>query len=52
MNIVIPGSKSTEDRDSLQLATLDIESRKLSVIPGSQSKFGAYWPTEQLIVAG
>ena len=52
MNIVIRGSKSTGDPDSLQLATLDIESGKLSVIPGSQSKFGAYWPTQQMIVAG
>jgi Tol biopolymer transport system component len=52
MNVVIPGRKSTGDSDSMQLATLDIDSGKLSVIPGSQSKFGAYWPTQQMIVAG
>ena len=52
MNVVIPGRKSTVDPDSMQLATLDIESGKLSVIPGSRSKFGAYWPTQQMIVAG
>jgi serine/threonine protein kinase len=52
MNIASPGSKFLWDPDAMQLATLDIESGKLSVIPGSRSKFGAYWPTQQIIVAG
>lgn len=52
MNIMTPGSKSFGDPGAAQLATLDIESGMLSVIPGSHSKVGAYWPTQQMIVAG
>lgn len=38
------------ETDSLQI--LGISSGRLSVIPGSQSKSGAFWPTQQMIVAG
>jgi dipeptidyl aminopeptidase/acylaminoacyl peptidase len=43
---------SRRSRYAVQLAIMDIESGKVSVIPGSQSKAGAYWPTQQIIVVG
>ena len=47
----ISTDKSRTDPDALQLATVDVKSGKLSVIPGSQSKSGAYWPSARMIVA-
>ena len=47
----ISTDKSRIDPDALQLATVDVKSGKLSVIPGSQSKSGAYWPSARMIVA-
>ena len=37
--------------DAVQLAVFDIESNRTSVIPDSLSKAGAFWPTQQMIVA-
>jgi Tol biopolymer transport system component/predicted Ser/Thr protein kinase len=43
--------KSHTDPDSMRLATLDLKSGKLSMIPDSQSKSDPSWPTQQTIVA-
>jgi hypothetical protein len=50
INVQLPGKKNW-DLDSVQLATFDIESGKISTIPNSQKKSGAFQPTPQMIVA-
>jgi len=51
MNVPVGDSKRPSAINE-QLAIFDIESGKLSVIPGSQPKAGVFWPTKQMIVAG
>jgi eukaryotic-like serine/threonine-protein kinase len=50
ISIQLPGKKSW-NLDSVQLATLDIENGRVSPVPGSQSKAGAFCPTPRMIVA-
>jgi Tol biopolymer transport system component len=50
INVQLPGKK-TWDPDSVQLATFDIASGKVSTIPNSQRKGGPFQPTPQMIVA-
>jgi Tol biopolymer transport system component len=50
INVQLPGKK-TWDLDSVELATFDIESGKISTIPNSHRKSGAFQPTPQMIVA-
>jgi TolB-like protein/DNA-binding winged helix-turn-helix (wHTH) protein len=50
INVPLPGKK-TWDLDSVELATFDIESGKISTIPNSHRKSGAFQPTPQMIVA-
>jgi serine/threonine protein kinase/Tol biopolymer transport system component len=51
-SLVINVSVAKGDPSATQLATWEVESGKLTVIPGSQSKSGAVWPSKRLIVAG
>lgn len=50
VNVYVPG-KSVEDPDSRQLAFFDIDSQKVSVIPGSQGKAGAFQALSGMIIA-
>jgi serine/threonine protein kinase/Tol biopolymer transport system component len=50
VNIPTPTKNST-NADSMQLASIDIESGKISIIPNSEGKGGAVQPTEQMIIA-
>jgi serine/threonine protein kinase/Tol biopolymer transport system component len=43
--------KAHADPDSMRLATLDLRSGKLLVIPDSRSKSNPFWPTPQTIAA-
>ncbi|HKU28475.1 MAG TPA: hypothetical protein VJQ54_23605, partial [Candidatus Sulfotelmatobacter sp.] len=45
-------SESGPDANSTKLAMLNLESGKITIIPDSQSKGGAFWPSQRLIVAG
>ena len=38
--------------DAVQLIILEIKSGNTSVVPGSQAKDGAFWPTPEMIIAG
>jgi eukaryotic-like serine/threonine-protein kinase len=49
IEIQIPG-KRRGDTDSRQLAIFEIESGKVSIIPNSQGKSGAFQPSPQMIV--
>jgi Tol biopolymer transport system component len=47
----IPGKQAGEP-GFRELAILDLESGRISRIPDSRSKGGAFWPAQQLLVAG
>jgi len=50
VNIPIPGT-TLRDPDSYQLAIFEIQSGKLSIIPDSRGKDGAFQPSPEIIVA-
>jgi Tol biopolymer transport system component len=50
VSVQLPGKK-TWDNDSVQLAFFDIESGKISTIPNSQGKSGAFQPMPKIIAA-
>ena len=47
----IPGMQAGEP-GFRELAILDLESGRISNVPNSRTKWGAFWPTQQLLVAG